>query len=199
MPKKELDKYCSDILGFLFVYGHKIRFNELYDRLTKKMNYKISRPTLAEHLKHLTKGKEVLRKIEGKQNVSYQINEKHFANMKKAIETQNELNEIFSENEKRFNELSLDEQLAVCMTNMLLRNLQQFRVELNEGLNPGNEFQSKLEVAFINDPIHRFYEKRLFTNSVKDREYGEKALKKLDQAIENTKKDLYENPEETKN
>ena len=198
MPKKELDKYCLDILGFFLVYGQKIRFNELYERLTKKMNFKISRPTLAEHLKHLVKEKNIIRKKEGKQNVSYQFNEKRYTNLKKVIEIQNEYAKIFSENERRFNELSLDDQLAHCLTDMILRNLRQFRIEIYNGLNPGNEFQNKLEIIFINDPVHRFYERRLFNHSLQDREYGEKVLKKLDGAIEDTMKEIYKEYEKSK-
>lgn len=197
MSKDELDKYCLDILGFFLVYNQKIRFNELYNRLTEKMNYKISRPTLAEHLKHLVKQKEIIRKKEGKQNVSYQFNGERYLHMKKAIEIQNELSKVFSENEKRFNELSIDDQLTVCITNMILRNLRQLRIEINEGLNPDNRYESRLEVMFINNPVHRFYERKLFNDSVRDREYGEKVLKKLDEAIEDTMKELYEKPVET--
>ncbi len=103
------------------------------------------------------------------------------------------MSKIFSENEKRFNELSLVEQLNVSLSNMILRSLRQLRIEIYDGLNPGNEYQSELEVMFINNPVHRFYELRLFTNSVKDREYGEKVLKKLDKTIENTMRELYKN------
>jgi hypothetical protein len=149
-------------------------------------------------LKHLVKRKDIIHKKEGKQNVSYQFNSKRYEKMKRTIETQNRLSKIFSENEKRFNKLPLDDQLTVSITNMILRSLCQLRIEIYNGLNPDNEYQSKLEVMFINNPIHRFYERRLFTNSIKDREYGEKVLKSLDKTIENTMKELYENYADTK-
>jgi len=196
LPEEDLDKYCLDVLGFLIVHNRKIRFNQLYTRLTKTMNYKISRPTLAEHLKHLVKRKKVLRRKEGKQNVSYKLNEKQFLNMKKTMEKQDEINKIASETEKILNELSLDDQIFFCGMSMLLRHLRQLRIEISSGLNSENVFQGKLEIMFLNNSANRYYERLLFNKSIKDREYGEKVLKRLDETIEDAMKELIKNPTE---
>ena len=157
----------------------------------------MSNPLLPTKLaSYLVKHKSIVRREEGKQNVSYQLNTKRYSNIKKTIERQIEINKLLLDNQKTFNELSLEDQIFVCLSSMLLRNLRQLRIEVNNGLNPGNDFQTKLEVMFINNPVHRFYERILFTNSVDDKEYGEKVLKKLDEAIEDGMKELFKSSDE---
>lgn len=195
MPYEELDKYCSDILNVLLAYNQKIRFNELYKRL-KTMKYKISRPTLADHLKHLVKRKEILRKTEGKQNVTYELNHKRYANIKKAVEIQNELLKIFTENEKNFNEMQVEDQLFYTIATMVLRELRTLRLDIDTVLNPENRFQNILETLFINHPNNMFYEHVILHNLIKDGVYCEKMLKALDEGIDKVAKELYKEHDE---
>jgi len=196
MVKKETDKYCEDILIFLLVYEDRIRFNKLYTQLTEKMNYKISRPTLAEHLKHLVKKKYVIRKKEGKQNVTYRYNDRYFTRLKETRKIEKEVSRLLSEKIENFNSLPMDNQLETCIDNMILRNLRQLNVEIRNGLYKGNEFENKIEIMFINSQVNRFYERRLLENSLKDKEYGDKLMRMIEDTIENCMKELYINYEE---
>ena len=73
MEKLELDDYCEKIFAYLGVQDEPLRFNELHKALNKA-NFKISRPTLIAHLKHLLKQEVITKKSQGKQNVAYGIN-----------------------------------------------------------------------------------------------------------------------------
>jgi DNA-binding HxlR family transcriptional regulator len=72
MVLPDLDEYCKKIFAFLVLHDEPIRFNELYKSLNSA-NYKISRPTLIAHLKHLQKRKIIKKRIGGTQNVSYSV------------------------------------------------------------------------------------------------------------------------------
>ena len=72
-------------------------------------------------------------------------------------------------------------------------------MEIRNGLYKGNEFESKIEIMFINSQVNRFYEKRLLENSLKNEEYGKKLMKKIEDSIENCMKEFYYNYEEVKN
>ena len=53
-----------------------------------------------------------------------------------------------------------------------------------------------LEILFINNQINKYYERRLLENSLKDKEYGNKLMKKIEESIEHCMKELYYNYEE---
>ena len=73
MSEPELDDSCKIIVSFLLVHRDKIRFNRLH-RTLNAFNFKISKPTLSKHLKHLLEKELIIRNIEGEQNISYNIN-----------------------------------------------------------------------------------------------------------------------------
>jgi hypothetical protein len=160
------------------------------------MNYKISRPTLAEHLKHLVTKKYVVRKQEGKQKVTYRYNDRHFKRLKQTKKTEEEISRLLSEKKEDFNSLTIDDQLDTCISDMILRNLRQLEIEIRNGLYPGKEFENNLEILFINNQINKYYERRLLENSLKDKEYGDKIMKKIEESIEHCMKELYYNYEE---
>ena len=193
MIKEKIDKFCEDILIVLLVHGKKIRFTKLYEKLTDEMKYKISRPTLSEHLKHLQKRKYVKRRREGIQNVTYRFNEEYFTSLSETIETQKRLTKLFQDKKERFNSLPIDQQIISITANMVLRNLRQLKLEILIGLDPSKEFENKLEIMFINDLTHRYYDRWLLKNCLKDKEYSDKVLKKIDLTISEGMKDLLEN------
>lgn len=75
MDKRFLDEYCKHIFTTLLLINKPLRFNELH-RTLNQVGVKISKPTLAEHLKHLIKQNIVKREEKGKQNISYTISKK---------------------------------------------------------------------------------------------------------------------------
>lgn len=114
--EKETDEYCVKIFALLVANQEKIRFNKLHKTLNA-LNVKISKPTLIQHLHHLhTKG-FILRKKEGKQNVTYQVNWKKFEQLKETLG----FKEIIArnlENEKIFKSKSLENQI-IFVTDVL--------------------------------------------------------------------------------
>ena len=192
------DKYCRDILGFLIIHRDRIRFNKLYDVLTEKMKYKISRPTLADHLNHLVRKRYVVRKTEGKQNVTYRLNDGYFKGLIETIKEEEEISKHLSEKKESFNSLTMDEQLEACIGDMVLRNLRQLEIEIRNGIYPGNEFENNLQIMFINNQSNKYTERRLLENSLKDKEYGDKLIQKIEESIEQGMKELYDNYEEVK-
>jgi hypothetical protein len=73
LEQNMLDDYCSAILMLLWK-KKEMRFNEIY-RALKNKGVRLSKPTLSEHLKHLSKEKWVKRKVRGVQNVTYGIHD----------------------------------------------------------------------------------------------------------------------------
>ena len=107
--KKEIDEYCVKIFALLVANIEKIRFNKLYETLNA-LDVKISKPTLIQHLHHLRTKGFILRKREGKQNVTYQVNWKKFEQLKETLG----FKEIIArnlENEKIFKSKSLENQI----------------------------------------------------------------------------------------
>jgi DNA-binding HxlR family transcriptional regulator len=68
----KMDDLSRNVILTLYVYG-KLRFNQL-NRALKEFHLKVSSPTLADCLKFLVQRKWVIRKREGKQYVSYELN-----------------------------------------------------------------------------------------------------------------------------
>ena len=107
--EKATDEYCKKIFALLVANQEKIRFNKLYETLNM-LDVKISKPTLIQHLHHLRTKGFILRKKEGKQNVTYQVNWKKFEQLKETLG----FKEIIArnlENEKIFKSKSLEDQI----------------------------------------------------------------------------------------
>jgi len=125
--EKETDEYCIKIFALLVANQEKIRFNKLHKTLNT-LDVKISKPTLIQHLRHLRTKGFILRKKEGKQNVTYQVNWKKFEQLKETLG----FKEIIArnlENEKIFKSKSLENQIifvtgVLTMTQVTYLQLQ---------------------------------------------------------------------------
>jgi len=107
--EKTTDEYCTKIFAKLVANQEKIRFNKLHKTLNT-LDVKISKPTLILHLHHLRTKGFILRKKEGTQNVTYQVNWKKFEQLKETLG----FKEIIArnlENEKIFKSKSLEDQI----------------------------------------------------------------------------------------
>jgi len=63
---------CVNIVMVLYTHG-KLRFNQLY-RASREYGVLVSRPAFVENLRRLVKAKWVIRRKEGVQNVTYELN-----------------------------------------------------------------------------------------------------------------------------
>ena len=125
--EKEIDEYCGKIFSLLVANQEKIRFNKLHKTLNA-LDVKISKPTLIQHLRHLRTKGFILRKKEGKQNVTYQVNWKKFEQLEETLR----FKEIIArnlENEKIFKSKSLEDQI-IFVTGVLVMT-QTIYLQLN--------------------------------------------------------------------
>jgi DNA-binding HxlR family transcriptional regulator len=149
---KDLDEYCKKLLVAFITSNRKWNFNEFLDKLNK-MNTKISRPTLSEHLKHLQRLRLITRKKEGKQRINYEVNWEKLKYLQKTIESQNALKRI-TENEKTFTSFPIEEQVMFLTNVLSLRDLQQLKLEILDTVEPDKNFEHNVQYVFT----HQFFD-----------------------------------------
>lgn len=193
MPKRktkqkfpELDYYCRRILLHLIVNSKKIRFNDLHKSLAEN-GVGLAKPTLSKHLKHLTQEKLVVRKVEDVQNVTYEVNHKIFRDLEENVKLAVKSRKLIAEEDQIFDSKSIDDQINIVLEKMTIRNLRQLKTNIELELNPSKKWEKSLELAWLANPIFRHHEGLLITKCKKNREYGEKTLKKLDELIKEIK------------
>jgi DNA-binding HxlR family transcriptional regulator len=152
MSEPLLDETCKNIFSVLLLSDKKLRFNELH-RTLNQIGLKMSKPTLAEHLKHLKKRRLLIRKREGKQSVSYEVNWEKLDYLGEAMRTRQELKRMLG-NEKNFKSFPMDAQLTYTHNILALRNLYRLRLEILDILDPSKNFEHSVQYLFI----HRFFE-----------------------------------------
>jgi len=190
MPKfPRLDDYCTKILASLIILGKKKRFNDLHDFLGEN-GIELTKPTLSQHLKHLTQAKLVIRKVEDVQQVSYEANHKRFRtlgeNMKAASERRFKFQRFMADEEQAFKSASLDDQLEYVFETMILRNLRQLKTKIEFESNPVKKWEKSMELAFLTSPLFMQYEKWLILKCKEDKEYREKILQEIEVLIKKT-------------
>lgn len=143
MDQLRLDEYCKKILSILLLIREKIRFNELY-RTLNQHGVKISRPTLSEHLRHLTKQKILMRRREGKQKVTYRVNFERFEKLDKATEITKELVIQHYRNEKKLKSFPMNKQVGHIHSLMVLQELLLLKLEMLYIFEPHKKFEHTL-------------------------------------------------------
>jgi len=150
--KKEIDEYCMKIFAFLVANTEKIRFNKLHKTLNA-LDVKISKPTLKKHLNHLRKKGSILRKKEGKQGVTYQVNWKKVEQLKETLE----FKEIIArnlENEKIFKSKSLEDQITYVICILTMTQVIYLQLNVIGILDPKSKELHSLSYLLI----HRLYD-----------------------------------------
>jgi len=148
MGKPLLDEYCKNIFSVFLVSEKTLRFNELY-RTLNNIGLKMSKPTLIEHLRHLLKHRLLIRKKEGKQNVSYEANWTKLATFKQSMKTKQFIKNLLG-NEKQFKTYPIDEQVTYVTNIMTLSNLYQLKIEVQDVIDPSKTFENSVQFLFIN-------------------------------------------------
>jgi len=186
----KLDDYCKKILISLIIIGEKKRFNHLHDFLLDR-GVELSKPTLSQHLKHLTQEKIVIRKVEDVQNVSYEVNHKKFGELERDVQSTLKSRRLIAEADQIFNSSSLDDQMTTVLEKMILRNLRRLKTYVELELRPSKKWEKSLQLALLSNPIFRHHEGLLIAKCKEDREYGKKLLQKLDELIKEVKNQNY--------
>lgn len=144
----------------------------------------MSKPTLSQHLKHLTQSNMIMRRVEDVQKVSYEVNHKRFENFEETARTIRIQMFMIEENEA-FNSASLDQQIDKAFETMILRNLHQLKAQIEFESYPKLTLKKSMELTLLASPLFMHYENWLVAKCVKDKEYREKVLQKIDALIKN--------------
>jgi len=152
MGKLLLDEHCKNIFSVFLVSEKTLRFNELY-RTLNNIGLKMSKPTLIEHLHHLLKDRLLIRKKEGKQNVSYAANWTKLETFQQSMKTKQFIKNLLG-NEKQFKTYPIDEQVTYVTNLLTLGNLYRLKLEVQDAIDPSKNFEHSIQFLFIN----RFFE-----------------------------------------
>ena len=186
----ELDSYCSEIMLILFAKG-KMRTNELY-RTLRKLNVRLSKPSLVDHLRHLTKKNLVIRRKEGKQFITYERNDERFLSTKEQDEKVRTIfDDLFRQGETKKFDLPVHDDANADLysfVQMLLVDLQRrllFRSILKLKLEDPRQY---IEFLVFGNPFFQARENELVANSLKDEKYQDELFSKIEELIEEMKK-----------
>lgn len=184
-----LDRKCKTILKTLIMQGRDIRFNELHRRV-KKIDSEFSKPTFLFHLNHLKKGKYIVRKKKGKQNVTYGFNYEKFKYLDSFVKYQNLVNEYLNEEEgflKGFSNLG---------TLLLIKPLQSLKIKVLEYLEPKRKSELTLQSLIINELLLKPVEDWILQKCKIDEKYRKELLEAVDGLTEFNIRAIFENHEE---
>jgi arginine repressor len=147
MNKQPLDEYCKNILSVMLIVREEIRFNDLY-RMLNKHGFEVSKPTLSEHLKHLTKKKIILRRKTGIQSISYKPNFEKFRNLGETSAGLNELLKLHLDAMEKYKVLPIKEQVEYVHSFMVLQELFLLKTEMLYTFEPEKRLDHFLNYLF---------------------------------------------------
>lgn len=180
-----LDENCQKIILTLITIGEKIRFNKLHDLLGQQ-GVELPKSSLTIHLGHLADKDLVIRKLEGVQNVSYEVNHEKFSNqsMKRINDELRRIEELRSstdEKKRAFYSEPIDKQVKIVLDDIILRTLQQLKMRIDLKSNRA-KYEKFLELMILSR-FSMIYAGWLTEKCVEDKEYREKVFQKIDELI----------------
>lgn len=143
MDEPILDDYCKKIMIVLTMMNQDFRFNALCKFLNDH-GTKISKPTLSEHLKHLTKQRIVLRKQKGIQEVSYAMNSEMLEKLTAASKITRDVVTRFFQQEKAYRALPVSKKVDRYHVLTVLQSLMLLKLEMLAISKPENQFEYSL-------------------------------------------------------
>lgn len=179
MDEPPLDEFCKKIFSLLTAASGSVRFNELH-RALNRLNVKISKPTLSEHLKHLTDQGIFIRKEEGIQNVSYMINYDRYKSLKEAVELEREYVEFLQKNDERLKSQSIHDQVATIHGLMMMQELYVLRLELLNFSEPEKKLENSLQYL-TTTRYFDYYKKRFLKSCEENKQKCDEALDEIEQ------------------
>lgn len=155
-------------------------FNELFKYL-KKMDVKMSKSTLSEHLRHLTKKKLLKKKKIGKQRVSYELNLQEFEQLLGAKELAKKMMNRLEDIQKG-EPIPFENLFVLAKFTLQYVIMQQLRLKILSILNPKKTFHYNLENLIITIYFQGF-SNLILEECKKKPELGEQLLQKLESEI----------------
>ena len=181
------DKICADLLPTFLIENKPFQFNKLHKFLNEK-GFKISKPTLSLHLKHLVKKDLVVRtEIENTQYVTYQYNWEKWGKLDKIIKKAREIQKFFEEERESFDSKNSRTQISYVHIVLLLQELLQLKNEMLKILSPDKEFQYNLEIILYSYIWARFKRWLLENFKKNDIEYRKEILHNVEKLIDQYK------------
>jgi len=196
---QETDEYCLNIARVLLLSFSWLRFNELF-RKVNTMGAKMSKPTFSEHLNHLVEKGLVIRKVEGKQHVSYIFNLKRFAGKEedvKELVKEEEPKEVMLARKKHFNTLPIDDQVKEILLSLFKKTLRELQLDVLSAINPDHQFFNNLDKMTNSQAIDPRWE-ALLENCSKNKDYANQVLEKITLSKDKLRKKPSETYEELK-
>jgi DNA-binding HxlR family transcriptional regulator len=196
---KETNEYCLNIARVLLLSFGWLRFNELF-RKVNEMGAKMSKPTFSEHLNHLVEKGLVIRKVEGKQQVSYFFDWKRFTGNEedvKELVKEEEPEEVVLAQKKRFNALPIDEQVKEILLSLFEKSIHELRLDFLIAIDPSRQFFHNLDKMTNRQSINPLWE-ALLENCTKDKDYANQVLEKIALSKDKLRKRPSETYEELK-
>lgn len=196
----ELDDICHEIFLTLMAYKN-LRFNELH-RYLRKFGTEISKPSLIEHLKHLTKQKLVKRKRADSQNVSYSLTEEILSlvqtdpeNVKGWLDyleksdgrLPHKLRILKLDEEKYYEnmpEKELDREVDQDLESTCCLNLHELKNMIDYDLRVEKDESGAAFWKFIGNPLYRMHEKTIAGKCRASDRYREKLFAKINRIID---------------
>lgn len=182
---ERMDDTSVNIIMALHIH-RKLRFNELYKILREYVIEK-SRPAIVDRLKHLVKRKWVIRKKEGKQNVSYRLNE----DKAKALKTSpQEAEEMLKRLEKVF-EKGGSVKVELPPSQMIKQLTRVFLDELKAELSFRLKHPSESEISnylWFRKSYHKMLKDHLIQKCVENLSFRMEFGKAVDDILENVER-----------
>jgi Fe2+ or Zn2+ uptake regulation protein len=183
----ELDEPCKKILIFIVSWtsAHYKPIN--YTTILKELNqngYKISRPTLSAHLKHLTEMKMLERTEISRSNVVYDIGKPNLDQHLQSKKDLEKVNKFFDDEESNFLTLNPESKVVYASVFSMLLSLKKLRSEVLELIDPKNKFEYRLEPLFFSATLERYIIMLLRDVQSKGKQYGEKIIEEIDKTYE---------------
>lgn len=188
MSFEEIDEHCKNIFAYLVLNEEPVNFNKLH-KVLNDANYKISRPTLIAHLRHLQKHKIVTKKKSGKQNVGYLVNYEKVDNLQFHKDYKKTTENIMKSKET-FNSFDVSEKVTYVSFILMLIELSRLKNEIRSVLEPNRRFEATLAFLFVRSYLERF-RMYLLQTCVNSKEDAEKALVQIESAEVKIRKELF--------
>jgi hypothetical protein len=154
MTLNDLDEHCNRIFEFILQIDKPITVLELH-RTLNATGFKISKPTLFAHLKHLLKQKLIKKRKEGKQKIAISINYKipsELIDFKEATKTLMQI----KDDKKFFDRLTIAEKISTISQMLFIIELKRLKTEIYVCYEPEKRHEAFLNYLFTQNYLQEF-------------------------------------------
>lgn len=191
MTLNDFDEHCIKIYAFITLNNFPINFNTLL-RALNESGYKISKPTLSAHLKHLLKLKAIKRRKEGIQKISYSVNSERIENFQFHKDYSETIQNIIR-NKETFDSFDIATKIRYISFVLTLIEVNLLKNEIRTVLEPNRRFEATLSFLFIRSYLENF-RLYLLQTCIISKEYAQKTLLEVERLEEVLRKQIFERP-----